>query len=62
MIRLFPGTSDGEQLVKTAGGICKALGCMILVGLRVLIPLFHLPAMMERRPIQGQRGFMLMDW
>jgi hypothetical protein len=67
MIRRIIVMSDGKRMVELVGGISKALmltGCMILIGLRVMIPLFDLTAAV---PFRGQdrvprRGFMMMDW
>ena len=60
--------SGGEHWVQFVGGISKALiltGCTILIGLRIMIPLFDFAAVVPwepRMPARAQRDLTMMDW
>jgi hypothetical protein len=64
MIRYIIVISDSKRIGELVGGISQALiltGCAILIGLRILIPLFDLAAGRQMVAAAPQREFMLMD-
>lgn len=60
MIRHFYLMSDGKRTVEIVGSISKALmltGCMVLIGMRLLIPMVELGMIPFRGQARVQRDF-----